>query len=78
MGMPVVDMSKCDRLRPLRGRVPRSGHHGLPEGLDDLLWNDASSAPPAPTPARTAIQMGKEFELAARSKEQLKVVYRHG
>ena len=77
MGLPVVDMGKCDRCERCAEVCPTQAITLLPEGLEISLERCIFCSACADSCPK-AIHMGKEFELASRSREQLKVVYRHG
>ncbi len=77
MGAPVVDMDKCDRCGHCAEVCPTQAITVLPEGLEITLERCIFCSACADS-CPEAIRMGKEFELASKSKEQLRMVYRHG
>jgi len=77
MGLPVVDPAKCDQCGRCAAACPTQAISVVPGGVEVSTERCifcaacAEACPPA-------ITMGKEFELAARDRKDLKVVYRHG
>lgn len=77
MGLPVVNMAECDRCGRCVTVCPVQAITMLPEGMEISLERCIFCGACADA-CPEAITMGKEFELASRSRERLKVVYRHG
>lgn len=77
MGLPVVDMGKCDHCGRCEAVCPVQAITVLAEGLEISLERCIFCGACADA-CPQAIHMSKEFELASRSREQLRVVYRHG
>jgi formate hydrogenlyase subunit 6/NADH:ubiquinone oxidoreductase subunit I len=77
MGLPVVDMAKCDRCGRCEAVCPVQAITLVPDGLQISLERCIFCGGCADACPR-AISMSKEFELAAKSREPLRVVYRHG
>jgi formate hydrogenlyase subunit 6/NADH:ubiquinone oxidoreductase subunit I len=77
LGLPVVDMERCDHCLECIPACPVQAISVLPEGIEistERCIFCAACAEACPE----AITMSKEFELASRSRDGLKVVYRHG
>jgi formate hydrogenlyase subunit 6/NADH:ubiquinone oxidoreductase subunit I len=77
MGLPVVDMSKCDHCGRCEAVCPVQAITVRPEGLEISLERCIFCSACADS-CPGAIHMSREFELASKSREQLKVVYGHG
>jgi formate hydrogenlyase subunit 6/NADH:ubiquinone oxidoreductase subunit I len=77
LGLPVIDMSACDRCSDCASACPTQAIAVLPAGIEistERCIFCAACAEVCPE----AITMGKRFELASRSKDDLKVVYSNG
>jgi formate hydrogenlyase subunit 6/NADH:ubiquinone oxidoreductase subunit I len=77
LGLPVIDMSACDRCSACISACPTQAMTLLPAEIEistDRCIFCAACADACPE----AITMGKRFELASRSKDGLKVVYTDG
>jgi formate hydrogenlyase subunit 6/NADH:ubiquinone oxidoreductase subunit I len=77
IGMPVVDAAHCNACGKCANACPVQAIAVVPEGVQIsmercIFCGACADACPA------AITMSKEFELAAKNKDQLRVVYRHG
>ena len=70
--------SKCDRCGRCEGVCPIQAITVLPEGVGDLAGAVHLLCRLRRCLSEARSRMSKEFELASKSKEQLKVVYRHG
>jgi formate hydrogenlyase subunit 6/NADH:ubiquinone oxidoreductase subunit I len=76
LGLPVVDMGRCDRCARCVSACPTGAIAMVPDGVEVTAERCVFCA--ACAEACDAIAMGKEFELASRSREGLRVVYRRG
>ncbi len=77
LGLPVVDAAACDRCSRCVAACPVQAIALVEDGVEIstarcIFCGDCAEVCP------TAIHIGKGFELAARSKDDLRVVYRHG
>ena len=77
MGLPAVDMEKCDRCAACVSACPVQAITMLPAEIEILTERCIFCAACAEA-CPEAMTMGKEFELASRSRDGLKVVYRRG
>ncbi|MDW5561718.1 MAG: 4Fe-4S binding protein [Methanomassiliicoccus sp.] len=76
LGLPAVDAEACDRCSDCVHTCPTQAITVLPTGIEISAERCIFCA--ACAEACEAITMSKRFELASRSREGLKVVYRHG
>ncbi len=77
MGSPVIDAAGCDRCGRCAAVCPAGAISLVPEGIEVSLERCVFCATCAgECPGH--ISMSKEFELAARKREDLRVVFRHG
>jgi formate hydrogenlyase subunit 6/NADH:ubiquinone oxidoreductase subunit I len=76
LGLPVVDVQACDRCSRCIAACPTEAIALVPLGVEVSAERCIFCS--ACAEACPAITMGKEFELASRSREGLKVVYRRG
>jgi formate hydrogenlyase subunit 6/NADH:ubiquinone oxidoreductase subunit I len=77
LGLPVVEAERCDRCSQCVEACPLQAIRLVPEGVEvtaERCIFCAACAQACPD----VIHMGDRFELAARSREDLRVVYRHG
>jgi formate hydrogenlyase subunit 6/NADH:ubiquinone oxidoreductase subunit I len=77
MGLPIIDATKCDRCSRCIAACPTSAISLVPDGVEVSTARCIFCAACADA-CPNCIRMGHEFELAAKNKEHLKVVYKHG
>lgn len=77
MGLPVIDAAKCDRCGQCVSACPVQAislvQGGVQLSLESCIFCSACA-----DACPSAITISNEFELAAKNRDQLKVVYRHG
>ena len=76
MGLPVVDMGCCEMCGRCVDICPASAIAILPDGIEVSLQRCIFCA--ACADACASFSMSTRFELSSKSKDDLKVVYRHG
>lgn len=77
IGAPVIDAAGCDGCGDCVSACPVQALSVVPEGIELSLERCifcAACAEECPE----LIRMGKEFELSAKDRQDLKVVFRHG
>lgn len=77
LGLPVADVSKCDRCLECPSVCPVEAIRLVPGGIEvslDRCIFCAACAEACPT----VFRMSKAFELSAKDRAGLKVVYGHG
>lgn len=77
MGAPVIDAASCDRCGDCAAVCPVQAITLVPEGIELSLESCVFCAACAGE-CPEHIRMSKEFELAAKKREDLRVVFRHG